>query len=136
MLPDWAVIFVVSVLVTVKAVASPELSMVAAAVFDDVQVTELVRSTVVPFCSVPIAVNCWVLLEEIDGLVGVIEIDVKFATSTFTVVEPLTASTVALMVAEPEATPVTSPVELTVAMVASDVDQLAESVTVSVAPLS
>lgn len=41
--------FVVTVLVTLSAVASPELSMVAAAVFDDVQVTELVRSTVLPF---------------------------------------------------------------------------------------
>ena len=41
--------FVVTVLLTLCAVASPELSMVAAAVFDDVQVTELVRSTVLPF---------------------------------------------------------------------------------------
>jgi hypothetical protein len=34
--------------VTVFATAKPELSMVAAAVFDDVQVTELVISTVFP----------------------------------------------------------------------------------------
>ena len=49
MLPDWAVMFVVSVLLTLRAVARPELPIVAAAVFEDVQVTELVRSTVVPF---------------------------------------------------------------------------------------
>jgi len=49
MLPDLAVMWVVSVLVTVSAVASPELSIVAAAVFEDVQVTESVRSTVFPF---------------------------------------------------------------------------------------
>jgi hypothetical protein len=40
--------FVVSVLLTVSAVASPELSIVATAVFDDAQVTELVKFTVVP----------------------------------------------------------------------------------------
>jgi hypothetical protein len=49
MLPEVAVMFVVSVLLTLRAVARPELSIVAAAVFEDVQVTELVRSTVVPF---------------------------------------------------------------------------------------
>jgi len=49
MLPEVAVIFVVTVLLTLCAVASPELSIVAAEVFDDVQVTELVRSTVLPF---------------------------------------------------------------------------------------
>jgi hypothetical protein len=49
MLPDLAVMFVVSVLLTVFAVARPELSTVAAAVFDDVQVTEPVRSVVLPF---------------------------------------------------------------------------------------
>jgi hypothetical protein len=41
--------FVVPVLLTLFAVASPELSTVATAVFEDVQVTELVRSTVFPF---------------------------------------------------------------------------------------
>ena len=129
-------IFVDSLLVMVFAVASPELSIVATVVFDDVQVTEVVRSTVVPFWRVPIAVNCCVAAEEMDGLVGVIDIEDKFATVTFTVVEPLTPFRVALMVAVPEATPVTSPFEPTVAIVVSEVDQLAESVTVSVAPLS
>jgi hypothetical protein len=128
--------FVDSVLLTVSAVASPALSIVATAVFDDVQVTELVRSTVVPFCRVAMAENCFAAPEEIDGLVGVIEIDDKFATVTFTVVEPLRPFRVALMVAEPDATPVTSPVELAVAMAMSDDDQLAESVMVYVLPLS
>jgi hypothetical protein len=40
------------------------------------------------------------------------------------------------MVADPEATPVTNPVELIVAMLTSDDDQLAESVIVSVLLLS
>lgn len=49
MLPDWAVMFVVAVLVTVCPVASPVVSIVAAVVFEDVQVTESVKSTVFPF---------------------------------------------------------------------------------------
>jgi hypothetical protein len=48
-LPDIALIVVVSVLLTLCAVASPELSMVAAVVFEDVQVTEFVKFTVSPF---------------------------------------------------------------------------------------
>ncbi len=50
--------FVDALLLTVSAVASPELSMVAAAVFDDVQVTELVKSVVVPSASSPTASYC------------------------------------------------------------------------------
>lgn len=60
----------------------------------------------------------------------------RFATVTVTVVEPLSPFNVAPIVAVPDATPVTSPVESTAAMVLSDVDQLAESVSVSVVPLS
>jgi hypothetical protein len=65
-LPDLAVMFVVSVLVTVCAVASPELSIVAAAVFEDAQVTEFVRSTVFPFWRMPVAVNWAVCPDESD----------------------------------------------------------------------
>ena len=66
MLPDVAVIVVVSVLLTLCAVTSPELSMVAAAVFEDFQVTEAVKSTASPFCRMPVAVNCAVCPEESD----------------------------------------------------------------------
>jgi hypothetical protein len=135
-LPDLAVTFVVSVPVTVCAVASPELSMVAAAAFEDVQVTEPVKFTVFPFWRMPVAVNCAVCPEEIDRLADVMEIEDRFASVTVTVVEPLSPFNVALIVTVPDATPVTNPVELTVAMVLSDVDQLAESVTVSMVPLS
>jgi len=56
-LPDLAVMLAVSALVKVCAVASPALSMVAAVVFEDVQVTESVKFTVFPFWRVPVAVN-------------------------------------------------------------------------------
>jgi hypothetical protein len=79
-------------------------------------------------------VNCCVAPEEIDPLVGVMEMDVRFAVTTLTVVEPLIPSRVALIVADPDATPVTNPVALTVAIVISEVDQLEELVIVSVLP--
>ena len=66
MLPDLAVMFVVAVLEMVCAVASPALSIVAAVVFDDVQVTESVKSTVFPLWRMPVAVNWAVCPEEID----------------------------------------------------------------------
>lgn len=128
--------FVVAVLLTLFAVASPELSIVAVAVFEDAQVTELVRLTVLPSWRTPVAVYCCVIPEEIDWLAGVIEMDARFAVVTFTVVEPLVPFNVALMVAAPEATPLTSPVEFAMAMATSDDAQLAESVIVSVLPLS
>jgi hypothetical protein len=62
--------------------------------------------------------------------------EARFATLTVTVVEPLSPSKVALIVAVPDATPVTSPIAFTVATDTSEEAQLAESVTVSVVPLS
>ena len=41
-------------------VANPPLVIVAAAVFVELQVTELVRFCVLPSLYVPVAVNCWV----------------------------------------------------------------------------
>lgn len=134
--PDLALMLVVELLVTVCAVARPELSMVTAVVFEEVQVTESVKFVVFPFCRMPVAVNCAVWPEESELLVDVIEMEERFATVTVTLVEPLIPLRVALTVAVPVATPVTRPVELTVAIVSSDVAQLAESVMVSVAPLS
>lgn len=136
MLPDLAVMLVVALLVTVCAVARPELSMVAADVFEEVQVTESVKSVVLPSWRWPVAVNCAVWAEDNELLVVVIVIVERFETVTVTVVEPVTPSNVVLIVAVPVATPVTRPVELTVAMLLSDVDQLEESVIVSLAPSS
>lgn len=51
-----------------------------------------------------------------------------FASETVTTVEPLTVPTEALIVADPGATAVTSPTELTVALVGSELDQKAVEV--------
>ena len=58
MLPEAALIVVVPV---ATLVASPPAAIVVAAVFDEVQVAEAVRSCVLLSLNVPVAVNCCVL---------------------------------------------------------------------------
>ncbi len=52
-------------------VASPVLLIVATLVFDELQVTELVRSPVLPSVNVPVAMNCCVVPSGIERLLGV-----------------------------------------------------------------
>jgi hypothetical protein len=100
-LPDLAVILAVALLLTVFAAASPESSIVATVVFEELQLTESVRSIVLPFWSIPTAVYCCVCPDEMDLVTGVIEIEVRLAIVILTEVEPEIPSRVALMVAEP-----------------------------------
>jgi len=118
------------VVVTVAAAARPPLVLplviVAAEVFDEFQVTEVVMSMVPPPDMVPKAVNCWVWPERIDGFVGVTAIETKLPGTTVTLVEPLTVPEAAVMVVVPAPTPVTRAVLLlTDAIVVCDDDQLA-----------
>ena len=69
-----AVIVVVPV---AAAVASPELLIVATFVDEEVQVTDEVTSLLLLSPNVPVAVNCWVLLSCMVGLLGEIEIATK-----------------------------------------------------------
>ncbi len=70
------------------------------------------------------------------GFVGVTAIEIRFATVTVTEVEPLTVPDVAVMVAVPGATPVTTPDVLTVAVATSDVLHRTFVVSVFVLPSS
>ena len=63
-LPEVALI---SVVPTVAADAKPIVETDATAVFDEVQLTELVTSRVVPSLKVPVAENCWVPVTKADG---------------------------------------------------------------------
>ncbi len=56
-LPEEAVMFVVAVEDTLAPVAIPVLAIVAELVFEELHVTELVRSTVLPSFSLPSAVK-------------------------------------------------------------------------------
>jgi hypothetical protein len=59
---------------------------------------------------------------------GVTEIDVMLGAVTVTPVDPVTEPSAAVMVAEPAATPLTSPVVLTVAFAMVEEDQVTRSV--------
>jgi hypothetical protein len=130
-LPEVAVMSVVPV---PCAVAKPLLSIVATLVSDDFQVTAFVMSTVVPSSSVAIAVNCFVPLEVIEALVGLIAIERKFATVTVTLVEPLIVTEVAVTLIVPYETPDSKPLFDTVATEVSSEDQLTEPVMTFVLP--
>jgi hypothetical protein len=64
-----------------KAEAKPPDEIVATAVFDDAQVTWLVRSPVVLSANVPVAVNCCVAPIATDGFAGVTPIDWSVLTT-------------------------------------------------------
>jgi hypothetical protein len=108
--PDTAVIIEVPA-------ASPDarplvLSTVATAVVPDVQVTDVVISTIVASEYVPMAVNCCVVSLAIDGLAGVTEMDTSGAAVTVNSVLPEIVPDTAVIVEVPAATPVARPLVL------------------------
>ena len=107
---------VVTVIVAVPpptAVTSPELLTVATSERLLLQVTFLF----VAFAGNTVGVSCWVAPAAIVALVGVTEtlVGITFATVMVHVAVLLPSTVVAVMVAFPAATPVTSPELLTVA---------------------
>jgi hypothetical protein len=77
----------------VTAVTRPALLIVAAVGFEEDQVTEEVRSLVLPSVYVPVAVICWVLPAGIDTFAGVTEMDcntgpVVIVNAAVPVIEP------------------------------------------------
>lgn len=95
------------------AVARPVLLIVATLVFEELQLTESVISTLVPSSSVPQAMYCTVSPALVESFVGVMAIDLRFATVTETAVEPLIVADVAVTLADPGSLPLTIPVEET-----------------------
>jgi hypothetical protein len=83
--------------------------IVATDVADEVQVTFVVRSCVVPLLYVPVAVNCWVYPAATDAVMGVTAIEVNTTAVTVKAAELLTWPEVAVMVAVPAAMPFASP---------------------------
>src|SRR5271169_6659774 len=72
---------------TPAPVASPLLLIVATE--DELHVTALVRSCVVPSLYVPVAANCWLVPFAIVAPVGVTDSEVSTAGVTVNVAEPL-----------------------------------------------
>jgi hypothetical protein len=60
--------------------AKPLLSMVATAWFEEVQLATFVKSKVLPSEYVPVALSCWPRPRGIEGVAGVIPIDVRVGT--------------------------------------------------------
>jgi hypothetical protein len=80
---------------------------------------------------VPVAVNCWFVPLAMLGLAGVTVTDTSVAEFTVRPVEPDTPPDVAVIIAEPAATDVDSPLEPAVLlMVATPVEQLQVTVLV------
>ena len=129
-LPEVAVMVAVP---TETAVARPLPLTVATEVSDEVQVTCVVISWLVPSENIPVAVNCWVTPTGMLGLAGVTDREDRMAAVTVRVVLPeedeleklLGVEEVAVMVVVPTATAVARPLLLTVATEVSDEVQVA-----------
>jgi hypothetical protein len=103
-------------------VAKPLLFNVATDVLDELQMTWVLISKLVPSENVPAAVNCWVIPAGVLGMLGLAglsDMEVRVAEVTKMIVVPEmfseVAVMVAVMVAVPGPTPMTKPVLLTVA---------------------
>jgi hypothetical protein len=130
MLPEVAVIVVEPAAMEPARPWEPAaLLIVAAPVFEELQMTEAVRSCIVSSEKVPVAVNCCVVPLAMPGLVGVRAIDTNVASEMVTVVSPEASPDDALMCAVPTPLPVTCPGLSIVALLASDVLQVTVSVT-------
>jgi hypothetical protein len=119
-------------------VARPPDEIVATEIFDELQVALVVTFAVVLLLYVAVAVNCCVEPLAKLGSEGVTAMAVSVgavAAVTVSVDVPVNPSAVALMVVMPAATPVASPVELTVAAAAFDEVHATPEVSAPVVPL-
>ncbi len=98
---------------------TPAEVMVATPV-EELDQVKLVNSCVLPSSKLPTALNCRVVPAAIDCVPGVTAIDVRCAATTVKVEESFNAPRVAVMVAFPAATVVTTPAPFTVATEVSD----------------
>jgi len=114
------------VLPVATLVARPCALMLAAAEFDDVQITVVVMSCVLLSLKVPVAVNCLVVPTAMVELAGVTAIETRVAAVTVRDAVPLTDPEVALMVAVPVPVLLANPVESMLATDVEDEDQVRE----------
>jgi len=131
--PDVAVIVVEPAATGVASPIEPAVLLIPAMDDDDeLQVTAVVRFCVEPSEYVPVAVNCCVLPMAMLGLVGVIATETSVAGFTISVVDPDRVPDVAVIVVEPAAAAVTSPIEPAVLLIPAmdDADELQTTSTV------
>src|SRR5215468_9205504 len=94
-------------------VAKPVVLMLTVAVFEEAQVAVLVRFCVLPSLNVPVAVNCTLVPLAIEEAPALTVIDCSVAAVTVTaIVFEVMPLCVAVMLLDPIAAPVASPVAL------------------------
>jgi hypothetical protein len=127
--PNIAVIVVEPLLIPV---ANPDPLIVAKPVGDEIHATVLVKFWVLPSVYVPIAVNCTVVPDFIEGFAGVTVIETRAGGATVRVVDPVIEFKVAAIEVTPRDTPVARPwcplVLLIVATPVADALQVTEAV--------
>jgi hypothetical protein len=112
-----AVIEVVPAMSVVASPAEPAVLLIeATAVFEETQVTELVRSCVEESVNTPMAVNCSVLPLATLRAAGVTPMDTSEADVTVRVIVPDMPERVALSVVDPDVTALARPEVLMVAI--------------------
>jgi uncharacterized membrane protein len=97
-------------------VASPLEFTLASVGVATVQPAVALTSAVDPSLYVAVALNCWVAPTQTLALAGDTEMDVRTFVCTVSVEVPLIPLSEAVTVVEPEATPVASPLEFTLAV--------------------
>jgi hypothetical protein len=109
---------------TAAPLARPVAFTVATPVLEDVQLTEDVRSLVLPSVNVPVALNCSVVPRAIAGLAGLTARDASLGGDTVSAAVPIVEFMVAVMVAVPSATLVARPLlPVTLLSVATAVEE-------------
>ena len=112
----------------IKPEASPVALSLATLLSDELQTAVPVRSTVLLSLYVPVAVNCWVLPTNKDGLTGLTVRLFKTAGVTVRIVELWTEPEDAVIVVRPAAKPVARPPVLIVATDGVEQTQLTDAV--------
>src|SRR5215472_829891 len=95
--------------------ANPAALMVAAAVLEELQFTELVMFWVPPSVKVPVAANCCVRPAATEGFAGVTLMDTTAGADTVRAAEPVTEPDDAVMLVLPTPSVVANPAALIVA---------------------
>ena len=129
--PEFAEIVV---LPTAAPVASPAAVTLATVEDEELHVTDAVRFWVDPSLYVPVAVYCSFVPDAVDWFAGVTVMDNSAAGFTVSVVKPVTAPNVAVIVLPPTPTPVARPPIEIVAIAGADEFQLTDDVRFCVVP--
>ena len=109
-------------------VDKPLLVIVATAILEELQVTWVLISKLVPSENAPVAVNCWVIPAGVLGMLGLAglsDMEVRVAKVTVMIVIPEMAPEAAVIMAVPRPIPMTKPVLPTVATESLDELQVA-----------